>query len=61
MGSYVGQKAHQRWLWHAIDHHRGQVVASVFGQRKDRVFLQLQALLELFGITRFYTGCMGCL
>jgi len=23
MGSYVGKKAEPRWLWHAIDHHRG--------------------------------------
>jgi len=59
MWSYVGKKANQRWLWHAIDHHSGQVLAYVFGQRKDRVFLQLQALLEPFGITRFYTDGWG--
>ena len=34
-------------------------MAYVFGQRKDRVFLQLQALLEPFGITRFYTDGWG--
>ncbi len=59
MWSYVGKKANQRWLWHAIDHHSGQVLAYVFGQRKDTVFLQLQALLEPFGITRFYTDGWG--
>jgi insertion element IS1 protein InsB len=59
MWSYVGKKANQRWLWHAIDHHSGQVLAYVCGQRKDRVFLQLQALLEPFGITRFYTAGWG--
>ena len=59
MWSYVGKKANPRWLWHAIDHHSGQVLAYVFGQRKDRVFLQLQALLEPFGITRFYTDGWG--
>ena len=59
MWSYVGKKANQRWLWHAIDHPSGQVLAYVFGQRKDRVFLQLQALLEPFGITRFYTDGWG--
>ena len=59
MWSYVGKKAEPRWLWHAIDHHSGTVLAYVFGQRKDAVFLQLQALLEPFGITRFYTDGWG--
>ncbi len=59
MWSYVGKKAEPRWLWHAIDHHSGTVLAYVFGRRKDAVFLQLQALLEPFGITRFYTDGWG--
>ena len=46
MWSYVGKKAHPRWLWHAIDHYTGQVLASVFGRRKDEVFLRLKALLR---------------
>jgi insertion element IS1 protein InsB len=25
MGSFVGSKRQQRWLWHAMDHHTGQV------------------------------------
>jgi insertion element IS1 protein InsB len=44
MWSYVGKKAEPRWLWQAIDHHRGTVLAYVFGRRKDEVFLQLQEL-----------------
>jgi insertion element IS1 protein InsB len=59
MWSYVGKKAKPRWLWHAIDHHSGAVLAYVFGRRQDAVFLQLQALLEPFGITRFYTDGWG--
>ena len=59
MWSYVGKKANPRWLWHAIDHHSGTVLAYVFGQRKDTVFLQLKTLLEPFGITRFYTDGWG--
>ena len=59
MWSYVGKKVEPRWWWHAIDHHSGTVVAYVFGRRKDAVFLQLQALLEPFGITRFYTDGWG--
>ncbi len=51
MWSDVGKKAEPRWLWHAIDHH--------FGRRQDTVFLELQELLEPFGITRFYTDGWG--
>lgn len=59
MWSYVGNKKHQRWLWHAIDHSTGEILAYVFGDRKDTVFLELRALLEPFGITRFYTDDWG--
>ena len=38
MGSYVRSKTNPRWLWHAIDHHTGKVLAYVFGQRQDTVF-----------------------
>ena len=38
MWSYVGKKVEPRWLWHAIDHHSGTVLAYVFGRRKDTVF-----------------------
>ena len=59
MWSYVGRKDQPRWLWHAIDHARGEVLAYVFGDRKDAVFLEFKALLEPFGITRFYTDGWG--
>jgi insertion element IS1 protein InsB len=59
MGSYVGKKNAQRWLWHAIDHHTSKVLAYVFGRRQDQVFLQLKALLELFGIKRYDTDYWG--
>src|SRR4029450_7447693 len=59
MWSYVGNKKEQRWLWHAIDHHTGAVLAYVFGRRKDDVFLQRKALREAFGLTRFYTDHWG--
>lgn len=45
MWSYVGNKEHQRWLWHAIDHDCGEILAYVFGDRSDTVFLKLKALL----------------
>ena len=59
MWSYVGKKAEPRWLWHAIDHASGTVLAYVFGRRQATVFLQRKALLEPFGITRFYTDGWG--
>jgi len=59
MWSFVGNKGNPRWLWHAIDHHTGAVLAYVFGRRKDEVFLRLKALLEPFGLTRFYTDHWG--
>ena len=59
MWSYVGSKKNQRWLWHAIDHVTGNVLAYVFGERKDIVFLKLKELLEPFGITRFFTDDWG--
>ena len=59
MWSYGGQKANQRWLWHASDHRTGKVLASVFGRRQEDVFLRLQALWEPCGMTRFYTDGWG--
>lgn len=59
MWAYVGKKAHQHWLWHAIDHHTGQVLAYVFGRRTEAVLLRLQVQLEPFGITRDYTDGRG--
>ena len=59
MWSYVGKKHKPRWLWHAIDHGTGKVLAYVFDRRQDEVFLQLIALLEPFGITRFFTDHWG--
>lgn len=59
MWSFVAKKTNPRWLWHAIDRSSGQVLAYVFGRRKDEVFLQLKKLLEPFGIKRFCTDGWG--
>jgi insertion element IS1 protein InsB len=59
MWSFVGRKHEQRWLWHAMDHRSGKVLAYVFGRRKDEVFLKLKALLKPFGIRRYYTDYWG--
>jgi len=42
MWSDVAKKSQPRWLWHAIDHHTGKVLAYVFGRRQDDGFLKLQ-------------------
>jgi insertion element IS1 protein InsB len=55
MESYVGKKKYERWLWHAIDHQTGTVLAYVLGRRQDRMFLKLKKLLSPFGVTQFYT------
>ena len=56
---YEGSKANQRWLWYAVDHATTTVLAYVFGKRKDGVFKQLKALLEPFGMTRYYPDDSG--
>ena len=47
MWSYVQSKKHQRWLWHAIEHNTGKILAYTFGDHKDKVFLKLKQLLVL--------------
>ena len=59
MWSFVGSKAHQRWLWHAIDHLTGVVLAYGLGTRADAVFEQLHTLLQPFGLVHFYTDGAG--
>jgi len=59
MWSFVSSKRNPRWLWHAIDRRSRQVLAYVFGRRKDRVFLKLKKLLEPFGIKRYCTDGWG--
>jgi insertion element IS1 protein InsB len=53
--SVVEKKRQQRWLWHAIDHRTGVVLAYVLGTHQDEVFVQLKELLAPWGIHHFYT------
>ena len=59
MWSFVGRKQHPRWLWGALDHQTGRILAYVFGRREDQALLQRKALLAPFGIRRFYTDGWG--
>ncbi|MDR2203849.1 MAG: hypothetical protein LBE76_06090, partial [Nitrososphaerota archaeon] len=44
MWSYVHDKKHQYWLWHAIDHRTGEVLAYTFGTREYCVLEELLLL-----------------
>jgi len=59
MWSFVQSKSQQRWLWWAIDHRTGQVLAYVLSDHKDKAFLKLKELLEPFGIMQFYSDGWG--
>ena len=47
----MNSKKNQRWLWHAIDHQTGDVLAYVFRE--------LKKLFEPFDIKHFYTDDWG--
>jgi insertion element IS1 protein InsB len=57
--SFVKSQAPQRWLWQALDHLTGVVLAYALGSRADTVFVQLQTLLTPFGLVHFYTDGVG--
>jgi len=59
MWSFVKKKSEQRWIWIAIDHNTGDILAYVFGRRKDEIFLKLKELLQSFKIKRYYTDNWG--
>ena len=59
MWSFISSKKRPRWLWEALDHQTGRIVAYTFGRRADRVLVKLKALLAPFGSRRFYTDGWG--
>ena len=59
MWSFVGSKKRPRWLWGALDHQTGRMMAYVFGRREDQALLALKALLAPLGIDRVYTDGWG--
>ena len=59
MWSFVGGKKEPRWLWQALDHKTGKVLAYVFGKRPDQALSELKALLNPVWITRFYSDGWG--
>ena len=59
MWSYVGKKAEPRWLWHAIDHHSGTVLAYVFGRRKDDGFSATERAVSTLLVSGDFTPMGG--
>ena len=59
MWSFGGHQGEQRWLWQALDHQTGNVLAYVLGKREDQAFLELKTRLKPFGIQRYYTDSLG--
>ena len=59
MWSFVQSKRQQRWLWHAIDHQTGDVLAYVLAPHEDQALETLMDLLTPFGIQQFYTDAWG--
>lgn len=68
MWSLVRHQQQQRSVWHAVDHTTAQVLASVayvfcifyvLSNHADSAFLELRALLEPFGITRYSSNGWG--
>ena len=57
--SFVGKKSNQRWLWYAVDHNSSEILAFVFGRRKDYIFKKLKSLLKPMNIEKYYTDDWG--
>ena len=59
MWSFVGSKKQRRWLWSAIDHRTGKMLAYVLAPHEDVALVKLKALLQPFGLIHFYTDGWG--
>ena len=59
MWSFVQSKKQQRWLWSAIDHRTGQMLAYVLAPHQEKALVELKQLLAPFGLTHFYTDGWG--
>ena len=57
--SFVKNKKQQRWLWLAICHKIGKIVAYCFGRRTDDAFLLLLKSLQCFNVVLYFTDDWG--
>jgi insertion element IS1 protein InsB len=56
---FVWKKSNQWWLWHAIEHHRQEVLAYHVSQRTDKVFQALPQTLKCLDIDFYFTDHGG--
>ena len=54
MWSFYHDKKHQIWLWWAIDHNTGEVIAYWFGTREHKNLDELKKLIEPLNIGSVY-------
>ena len=57
--SWVQNKGNQRWLWAAVDTNNGDIIAFVFGKRKDKAFKELKKLLKHYKIACYRSDGWG--
>ena len=55
MWSFVKSKKQQRWLWSAIDHRTGKMLAYVLAIHEYAALVKLKQLMHPFSLTQFYT------
>jgi insertion element IS1 protein InsB len=55
MWSFYQDKKHQIWLWWAIDHESGDVIAFWFVAREHKHLDKLLELLQPFNLGKVYT------
>ena len=55
MWSFYHDKKHQLWLWWAIDHDTGEVIAYWFGTREHKNLDELKNLIRPLNIGNVYT------
>jgi insertion element IS1 protein InsB len=59
MWSVVQSKRQQRWLWQAIDHQSGDVLAYGLAPHEDQALKALMDRLTPLGIQQVYTDSWG--
>jgi transposase-like protein len=61
MWSFVGNKGHPRWLWHAIEHHTGAVVGLCVWASSGRGVSAAQSVAGTLWSHPLFYGSLGCL
>lgn len=59
MWSFVQSKKQQQWLWHAIDHRSGKVLAYVLAPHEDAALRDSQRIVSSVFSLSFLYGWLG--